>query len=128
MDTVRGTRSKIERMKERLLASPYEVCIERALLYTRSYRETEGQPPAMRAAKALARTLAEMTIHIDDDELIVGNRTSKRLAGVIPVERGDINAVLEMKRNALEARTRYYILAQMDGRTLRGGANANSRS
>jgi hypothetical protein len=36
------------------------------------------------------------------------------------VERGDINAVLEMKKNALEARTRYYILAQMDGRTLRG--------
>jgi len=30
-------------MKEKLLSSPYEVCIERARLYTRSYQETEGQ-------------------------------------------------------------------------------------
>ncbi|MCK4965250.1 MAG: hypothetical protein KAS54_09200, partial [Dehalococcoidia bacterium] len=80
-------------MKEKLLSSPYDVCIERARLYTRSYQETEGQPSAIRAAKALAKTLAEMTIFIDEEELIVGNRTSKRLAGVIPVERGDINAV-----------------------------------
>ena len=56
------------------------------LLYTRSYRDTEGQTPAIRAATALARTLAEMTIYIDENELIVGNRTSKRLAGVIPVK------------------------------------------
>jgi formate C-acetyltransferase len=119
MDVARSGGSRIERMKARLLSSPYEVCIERALLYTRSYRETEGQPPAMRAAKALARTLAEMTVFIDEDELVVGNRTGKRLAGVIPVERGDISTVLEMEMDTLGARRHPFILAEGDKRTLK---------
>ena len=106
-------------MKEKLLSSPFEVCIERARLYTRSYQETEGQPPAIRAAKALAKTLAEMTIYIDEEELIVGNRTSKRLAGVIPVERGDINAVLEMDMDTMGKRKRPFMISEDDRRALR---------
>ena len=119
MDMHQTTSSRIERMKAKLLSSPYEVCIERALLYTRSYRETEGQPPATRAAQALARTLAEMMIYIDEDELIVGNRTSKRLAGVIPVERGDISTVLEMEMDTLGARKRPFLLTKEDSMTLK---------
>ncbi|MCJ7807660.1 MAG: formate C-acetyltransferase/glycerol dehydratase family glycyl radical enzyme [Dehalococcoidia bacterium] len=106
-------------MKEKLLSSPYEVCIERARLYTRSYQETEGQPSAIRAAKALAKTLAEMTICIWEEELIVGNRTSKRLAGVIPVERGDINAVLEMDMDTMPNRKRPFMISEDDRRALR---------
>jgi len=106
-------------MKEKLLSSPYEVCIERARLYTKSYQETEGQPPAIRAAKALAKTLAEMPIYICEEELIVGNRTSKRLAGVIPVERGDINAVLEMDMDTMGKRKRPFMLSEDDRRALR---------
>jgi len=106
-------------MQEKLLSSPYEVCIERARLYTRSYQETEGQPSAIRAAKALAKTLAEMTIYIDEEELIVGNRTSKRLAGVIPVERGDINAVLEMDMDTMPKRKRPFMISEDDRRALR---------
>jgi len=40
--------------KDRMLTAPYEICIERARYYTESYRRTEGEPPAIRAAKALA--------------------------------------------------------------------------
>jgi len=119
METSGATCSRIERMKEKLLSSPYEVCIERARLYTRSYQETEGQPSAIRAAKALAKTLAEMTIHIDEEELIVGNRTGKRLAGVIPVERGDINAVLEMDMDTMPKRKRPFMISEDDRRALR---------
>ena len=119
METPGTTRSRIERMKEKLLSSPYEVCIERARLYTKSYQETEGQPPAIRAAKALAKTLAEMPIYICEEELIVGNRTSKRLAGVIPVERGDINAVLEMDMDTMGKRKRPFMLSEDDRRALR---------
>ena len=111
--------SRTERMKERLLSSPYEVCIERARFYTESYNETEGEPPAIRAAKALLKTLNKMTIYIDEDELIVGNRTSKRLAGVIPVERGDINAVLKMEMDHLEKRKRPFLLSKEDKRILK---------
>lgn len=119
METSEATRSRIEQMKEKLLSSPYEVCIERARLYTRSYQETEGQPSAIRAAKALAKTLAEMTIYIWEEELIVGNRTSKRLAGVIPVERGDINAVLEMDMDTMPNRKRPIMISEDDRRALR---------
>ncbi len=119
MKTSGASRSRIERIKEKLLSSPYEVCIERARLYTKSYQETEGQPPAIRAAKALAKTLAEMTIYIGEGELIVGNRTSKRLAGVIPVERGDINAVLEMDMDTMGKRKRPFVISDDDRRALR---------
>jgi pyruvate-formate lyase len=57
--------SRTERMIDSLLSSPFEICIERARLYTQSYKETEGDPPATANAKALAKTLAEMTIRID---------------------------------------------------------------
>ncbi|MFQ5999337.1 MAG: pyruvate formate lyase family protein, partial [Candidatus Bathyarchaeia archaeon] len=111
--------SRTERMKEKLLSSPYEVCIERAHLYTKSYRETEGEPPAIRAAKALLKTLKEMTIYIDEEELIVGNRTSKTLAGVIPVERGDINVVLKMEMDLLGKRKRPFLLSEEDKKVLK---------
>jgi len=106
-------------MKEKLLSSPYEVCIERARFYTESYKETDGEPPAIRAAKALLKTLSEMIIYIDEDELIVGNRTSKRLAGVIPVERGDINVVLKMEMDHLGKRKRPFLLSKEDKKILK---------
>ena len=37
--------------KERILSAPYEICIERARCYTDSYRRTEGEHPALRAAR-----------------------------------------------------------------------------
>ena len=44
---------------------------------TESYKETEGEPPVIRRAKALEKILKEMTIGIEDGELIVGRTTSK---------------------------------------------------
>ncbi|MEE8469780.1 MAG: formate C-acetyltransferase/glycerol dehydratase family glycyl radical enzyme, partial [Dehalococcoidia bacterium] len=92
---------------------------ERARLYTESYQETDGQPAAVRAAKALAKTLAEMTIYISQEELIVGNRTSKSMAGVIPVERGDISVVLELEMDSLGKRKRPFIISEADKKALR---------
>jgi formate C-acetyltransferase len=107
-------------MRDRLRSAPFEICIERARLYTESYRETEGELPAIRNAKALSRTLREMTIGIDEDELIVGNRTSKRLAAAIPVERGDINEVLRLELNSLGKRgVHSFLLSEEDKKLLR---------
>jgi len=47
-------------------------CLERARLFTQSYKETEGEPEVIRRAKALARVLDNMTIFIKDEELLVG--------------------------------------------------------
>ena len=65
------------------------VCTERGRLVTESYRETEGEPPVIRQAKALAKLLREVSIAIDDHELIVGKATTKRRgAALVP----EINA------------------------------------
>lgn len=94
------------RLKERFLSAPREIDIERARIYTEVFRRNEGAPPCTRAALALAETLRHMSIRIEDDELIVGVRTSCPLAGVIPVERGDFNTVMELELERLLSRER----------------------
>ncbi len=96
--------SRPARLRKLILDAPYEICIERARYYTESYRNTEGQSPDLRAAKAFAHTLANMSIYILPDEAIVGNRSSKLVATVIPVERGEINLVLELELPGLVKR------------------------
>ena len=102
------------KLKERLLSSPYEIDLERAVFYTDVWRRTEGTPPCMRAALAFRQTLRKMSIRIDDDELLVGVKTAKRLAGVLPVERGDFNTVLEMELDRLVSRERHPFLITTD--------------
>jgi formate C-acetyltransferase len=75
------------RMKERLLSSPYEVDIERPRYFTAGWRKMEGASPCVQAAYALSETLARMTIRIDDDDLLVGVKTSKALSPVLDIER-----------------------------------------
>ncbi len=59
------------------------ICTERGRLVTKSYGETEGEPPVMRQAKALVKQLKEMAIRIDEGELIVGNATTKQRGGAM---------------------------------------------
>ncbi|MBN1343856.1 MAG: hypothetical protein JXQ73_14325 [Phycisphaerae bacterium] len=105
-----------ERYRETILTAPYEICVERARYVTQSYRATEGEHPALRAAKALAHTLASMSLHVLDGERIVGNRSSKLLGAVIPVERGDINTVLELEFGMAPAPDRKPFLISVDER------------
>ena len=49
------------------------VGIERMHFFTESYKETLGEPEVIRRAKALAKLLNNMTIIIQEDELIVGD-------------------------------------------------------
>jgi formate C-acetyltransferase len=50
-----------------------KVDLDRARLVTRAYRETEGQPWAIRRAKAVEKLCAEMPIFIKPGELVVGD-------------------------------------------------------
>jgi pyruvate formate-lyase/glycerol dehydratase family glycyl radical enzyme len=74
------TEKRIESLRKEVRCKP-ELCVERAVIFTKSYQETEGQPEIIRRAKALEKLLNEMTIRIEDNELLVGNATSKRVAG-----------------------------------------------
>ncbi len=105
--------------KDKLLRAPYEICIERARYYTQSYKESEGTTPAMRAARALSHTLQNVTLDIQDEELLAGNRSSKLVGTVLPVERGDINTVLELELDFLTRRERQpYRISEADRREL----------
>lgn len=78
--------TRIQRLKEALFANPREISLERAVLYTESHRQTEGEPVIIRRAKATAHILNKVAISIRDDELIAGNRTIKPRAGIMSPE------------------------------------------
>lgn len=69
--------NRIEKMKNKVVLQPHEICIERAVLITESYKKTKEENPTIRYAKAISYLLTNMTIKIWDDEYIVGNRCTK---------------------------------------------------
>lgn len=69
--------TRVSKLRDGMLRKP-EICTERACLWTESYKETERDPSIIRRAKALKNVLEKMTVHIEDDELIVGRTTSKK--------------------------------------------------
>ena len=77
---------RTRRIKDSLFAHHRQVDLERALLYTESYRATEGQPTITRRALALRHLLEHHAIVIDGDDLLVGNRTATPRAGVVSPE------------------------------------------
>lgn len=74
--------NRVARLRAKMLHMP-DICIQRAYWWTKSYQETEGEPEIIRRAKALARVLKELSIYIDEDELIVGRTTSKERGGML---------------------------------------------
>ncbi|AOV96691.1 formate C-acetyltransferase [Edwardsiella hoshinae] len=78
--------NRIQRLKHALFQNDREISLERALLYTASHRQTEGEPAILRRAKATAYILEHVAIAIRDEELIAGNRTVKPRAGIMSPE------------------------------------------
>lgn len=66
---------RVTALLEGFHAARPEVFAERALLVTRAYAETEGQPMLLRRARAMAEILGGVTVLIRDGELIVGCKT-----------------------------------------------------
>ncbi|MFW9949142.1 MAG: glycyl radical protein [Candidatus Thorarchaeota archaeon] len=70
-------RNRIKTIKDKVIHQAHELCIERALLFTKSYESSKGEHPVIRFAKAMDYLLTNMTIKIWDNEIIVGNRCTK---------------------------------------------------
>ena len=70
-------KDRILRMKKEVVSQPHELCIERAKLFTESYKTTKNEPQNIRFAKAVYHLLTNMTIKIWEDEFVVGNRSTK---------------------------------------------------
>ncbi|MFX1531575.1 MAG: pyruvate formate lyase family protein [Promethearchaeota archaeon] len=77
---------RTSRLKNKLLTSKYELCIERIKYFTEIYRKFPNDPEIIKRAKGLAHTLDNMTIFIREDELLVGNETSKNLGEKINLD------------------------------------------
>ncbi|HHW01299.1 MAG TPA: glycyl radical protein [Thermoanaerobacterales bacterium] len=76
---------RIEKVRNDLMGQIPQICPERALLITESYKETEGMPMVIRRARALDKILSHMSIYIEDDQLIVGNQAKVgRAAPIFP--------------------------------------------
>lgn len=68
---------RVRRMKERLKVSKYPLCVEVFRLAGESLEETAGEPMLLRRAKLHAHILDNITIFIEEDDLLCGSGASK---------------------------------------------------
>ena len=69
--------TRVERLRQRIVQAPQEVCIERARYFTESMALNWEKPALTRMSLAFEHVLKNMSVIIRDDEIIVGCRTSK---------------------------------------------------
>lgn len=79
---VRTCSDRIKKAIDRALTQP-EICLERARVEMKTYEQFEDEPRIIQRARVLERYLRDKTIFILEDELIVGNITSKVRASPI---------------------------------------------
>lgn len=101
--------ARIERLKAAMFANPREISLERALLYTASHQQTEGEPTILRRAKATAYILDHVEISIRADELIAGNRTVKPRAGIVSPEMDPYWLIKELEQFPTRPQDRFEI-------------------
>ena len=68
---------RIEKLKEELFAAKPGTCMERAVIVTNAYKQTGGEPYAIRRAKAVAAVFDNMPLYIRAGELLVGSQSSQ---------------------------------------------------
>ncbi|MBB5182805.1 glycyl radical protein [Catenisphaera adipataccumulans] len=81
-------KARIQSLKDTMLAQPRYVSIEQALIITKTYQENEKDSIQVKRAKALYNALTQLEIGVQDQELIVGNRTKGVRYGVVFPESG----------------------------------------
>ena len=81
-----GTLSpRMEAFREALLTAMPDICVERAIITTKSYKANLHQPLAIRRALMLKDVLEQMSIFIEPETLIAGNHASaNRAAPIFP--------------------------------------------
>lgn len=77
---------RIKTLKNDMLNPTREISLERALLYTESYKQTAGMSVILKRAKAVAHILDNVAISIREGELLAGNRTVKPRSGIVSPE------------------------------------------
>lgn len=78
--------SRIEMIKSNMLSPTREISLERALLYTESYKQSTEESVIIKRALATAFILDNVEILIREGELLAGNRTVKSRSGIVSPE------------------------------------------
>ena len=97
---------RVKRMKESLKISKYPLCVEQFRLANESLEETGGEPMLLRRAKLHAHMLDNITIFIEDDDIICGSGASKPFGMEMQYEYGVWTCLLYTS-SAAEAALRY---------------------
>jgi hypothetical protein len=88
-----GVTDRVQRLLQAIQPDkPPRVTLDRAVLFTESLKETEGQPLVLRWAKVLKHFVEKVPVTIFDDELLVGrpNTWLGRWAIVYPELDGNV--------------------------------------
>ena len=76
---------RMKSFREELLNAKPQVCVERAMITTETYRENQDQPLAIKRALMLKHVLEKMSIFIEPQTMIAGNQaSSNRSAPIFP--------------------------------------------
>lgn len=79
---------RIQYLKDKMLSEPRYVSIEQAMIITNTYKKNENKPRIIQRALALKAALEEITITVEKEELIVGNRAPGVRSGIVFPESG----------------------------------------
>ncbi|HEX9025786.1 MAG TPA: pyruvate formate lyase family protein, partial [Clostridium sp.] len=79
---------RIKRLKEKMLSDKRYASIEQALIITETYKQNENKSVIIKRALALKNSLLKLEIDVENEELIVGNRTKGVRDGVVFPESG----------------------------------------
>lgn len=77
---------RIESARKTYVHSKPTICTERARIWTESHRQTEGEPVAIRRAKAFQAACQQLPTPIFEGELLVGTPGSYRRTGILTPE------------------------------------------
>lgn len=74
---------RASRILSKIRSQKPKIDVERGLYFTRSFKETEGQPLILRWAKALYHYAEHATVYIDKDQLLVGRSGKQGRYGIL---------------------------------------------
>ena len=75
--TVYGCTDRVRKLMAQMHDAPYGVCLHRARCFTEVYQANEDEPPVMKKAMAVVKTLDTLPLLYNEGELIVGQRSTK---------------------------------------------------
>ena len=84
----KGPTARILSLRKKTVSADRYLSVEQSKIITAVYNDNQDIPVIIRRALALAASLRDISIVIDPEELIVGNRTAEIRAGVVFPEAG----------------------------------------